>query len=108
MTEDWEYNIGHIVHAVVGTMVMPLLGLALFILSLFAKFPGGVKWAGLTFLAIVVQVLLAFVSFAAPVTGVLHGIVAFVVFDLAINAVRRARPADGTADQVRPGAPAPV
>jgi hypothetical protein len=89
--EDGDgWNIGHLLHGVVGLMVMPLLGLALLISSFFAKIPGGVKWAGLTLLAIVVQVALALIGFEAPALGALHGINAFIVLGLASMAIRRA------------------
>ena len=110
ITEDYEGNVGHAVHGIVGMMVMPLLGLVLFVLSFFAKaIPGAVKLAGLTFLAIVVQVVLAFVSFGVPVIGVLHGVNAFVIFGLALMCVRRAT-AVSTAETTTtaPGATAPV
>ena len=94
ITEDYEGNVGHAIHGIVGMMVMPLLGLLLFVLSFFAKVPGVVKFAGLTFLAIIVQVVLAFISFGVPVIGTLHGINAFVVFGLALMTMRRVQEAD--------------
>lgn len=90
INEDYEGNVGHAVHGMIGLMVMPLLGLVFFVVSFFAKVSGGVKWAGFTFLAIVVQVALAFVAFGVPVIGVLHGLNAFVVFGLAGMAARLA------------------
>lgn len=104
---DYDGNAGHALHGMVGMMVMPLLGLIFFILSFFAKLPGGVKWAGLTFLAIVVQVVLAFVSFGVPVIGALHGINAFVVFGLALYAGRRVASAT-TGEHTHAGTPATV
>jgi hypothetical protein len=90
--EDGDgWNIGHILHGVVGLMVMPILGLLLLIFSFFAKIPGGVKWAGLTLLAIVVQVALALIGFEAPALGALHGINAFIVLGLASMAIRSAK-----------------
>ena len=77
-------------HGLFGMMIIPLLGLLFFIVSFFAKVPGGVKWAGLTLLAIVVQVFLAFVAFGAPVVGLLHGLNAFVLLGLAELSARRA------------------
>jgi hypothetical protein len=107
INEDYEGNLGHALHGITGMMIMPLLGLLLLIVSFFAKLPGGVKWAGFTFLAIVVQVVLAFVSFGVPIIGVLHGINAFVVLGLAIYAARQV--AGGPAsERVTPGAPATV
>lgn len=104
---DYEGNAGHALHGIVGMMVMPLLGLIFFILSFFAKLPGGVKWAGFTFLAIVVQVVLAFVSFGVPAIGALHGINAFVVFGLALFAGRRVASAT-TVEHTHAGTPATV
>ncbi len=90
--EDGDgWNIGHILHGMVGLMLMPLLGLLLLIFSFFAKIPGGVKWAGLTLLAIVVQVALALIGFEAPALGALHGINAFIVLGLATMAIRSGR-----------------
>ena len=45
ITSDYEGNLGHAIHGINGMMIMPLLGLITFILSFFAKVPGGVKWA---------------------------------------------------------------
>lgn len=104
---DYEGNAGHALHGIVGMMVMPLLGLIFFILSFFAKLPGGVKWAGLTFLAIVAQVVLAFVSFGVPAIGALHGINAFVVLGLALYAGRRVASAT-TVEHTHAGTPAAV
>lgn len=104
---DYEGNLGHMLHGMVGMMVMPLLGLIFFIVSFFAKLPGGVKWAGFTFLAIVVQVVLAFVSFGVPIIGALHGINAFVVFGLALYAGRRAASVT-TVEHTHTGTPATV
>lgn len=106
LTEDWEYNIGHIVHAIVGMVVMPLLGLVLFVLSFLAKIPSGVKWAGLLFAAIVVQVALAFVSFGVPVIGALHGLNALLVLGLALTAARQVSPVVRESDHA--GVTAPV
>jgi hypothetical protein len=92
ITKDYDGNTGHMLHGVFGMMVLPLLGLVLFILAFLVKqkVPQSVKWGGLTFLAIVVQVVLAFVSFSVPVLGALHGINAFLVFGLALNTAKHA------------------
>ncbi len=83
-------GIGFAIHAIDGQMVIPLLALVLLVVSFFAKVAGGVKWAAFTFLAVVVQVVLAFVSFGAPVAGFLHGLNALVVFSLGVFAARKA------------------
>ena len=110
ITEDYEGNLGHSVHGMNGMMIMPLLGLALFVISFFAKtVSNAVKFAGLTFLAIVVQIVLAFVAFGVPVVGALHGLNAFVVFGLALMCVRRASAPTATeTTSAAPGATATV
>ncbi|GAA2703904.1 MULTISPECIES: hypothetical protein [Actinoplanes] len=89
-TRNWA----HIVHAVVGAEVIPLLALALLVVSFFARIPGGVKWAALTFGAVVLQVVLAFAGYSVPGVGALHGLNALVVAGLASVAMRKAREAD--------------
>jgi hypothetical protein len=71
--KNTDYNFGQIVHSTVGIMVIPLLALALLIVSFFAGVAGGVKWAAVVFGLVVLQILLAIVSFGAPVVGALHG-----------------------------------
>jgi hypothetical protein len=90
INSDYDGNIGHAIHGIVGFNVMPLLGLILLIVSFFAKFPGAIKWAGLTLLAIVVQVVLGLISFSIGGLGALHGLNAFVVFGVAAYTARRA------------------
>ena len=89
-TEDTDYNIGQGLHSVFGLMVIPLIAIVLFVISFFAKIDGGVKWAGYVLLAVILQIALAFVSFAVPAIGALHGINAFVVAGLAGGAARLA------------------
>ena len=86
--EDSEHNVGHVGHGIVGMMVMPILGLALLITSFFTKTVGASKRAGMVLGAIVLQVVLAFISFGVPAIGFLHGINAFVVFGAALYASR--------------------
>lgn len=90
INSDYDGNIGHAIHGIVGFNLMPLLGLILLIVSFFAKIPGGVKWAGFTLLAIIVQVVLGLISFSIGGLGALHGLNAFVVFGVAAYAARRA------------------
>ena len=89
LDENFDYNVGHVAHAIGGLMVIPLLALLLMVVSFFAKVDGGVKWAALVLLAVVVQILLAFVSFGLPWLGALHGVNALVVAGLASMAARR-------------------
>ncbi len=102
LDKNYGGNLGHNLHSIFGMGIVPLLGLVLLIVSFFAKVPSGVKWAGIVFGLIVLQVLLAFVAFGVPAIGALHGINAIAVLGTAITASRLAT----TAAPV--GATAPV
>jgi hypothetical protein len=101
-TKDSD-NAGIAAHAVIGTMVVPLLCLVLLIVSFFAGIPGGVRWAAITFGVMVLQVVLAYVSFPAPIVGTLHAINAFALAAVASLAMRQARVA-GTPQASAPAA----
>jgi hypothetical protein len=83
-------NFGQMAHGTTGMMVIPLLAILLLIVSFFAKVDGGVKWALFVFGLVVLQIALAFVSFGAPVVGLLHGLNAFALAAVAGMASRRA------------------
>lgn len=97
--ENWA----QVAHGTVGVMVVPLIAIILLIISFFARIPGGVKWAAITFGVVVLQILFAFVGFAAPVLGALHGINAFALAGVASIAARKAREAE-TAAPAEPAA----
>ena len=81
--------IGFLVHGMNGMMVIPLLALLFLIVSFFAKVPGGVKWAALVFLAVIVQVTLGLFGHEAAIFGLLHGMNALLLFSLAVMAGKR-------------------
>lgn len=83
-------NAGPMLHGIGGTMVIPILVLALLVVSFFAKVRGGVKWAALLVLAVALQITLGFSAFELPALGLLHGINAFVILTLAVVATRAA------------------
>ena len=62
---------------------------ALLVVSFFADVPGGVKWAGTTFVLVVVQGGLGYLGQAVPGLGALHGINALVLFGVAVMAGKR-------------------
>ena len=105
--ENTDFNTGQILHAIVGTIVIPVAALVLLIVSFFAKIPGGVKWAAIVFGLVVLQYALAIVSFSAPVIGLLHGMNALVLAVVADRAGRRVdlQPATGP-EQPRTSTPA--
>jgi hypothetical protein len=102
--KNYDGNLGDTIHSVNGQFVMPLLGLILLIVSFFAAktVPGARTWAGIVFGAIVLQIVLAFVAFSAPVVGALHGINALVVLGTAIRASMLTREADGRPNERGP------
>jgi Family of unknown function (DUF6220) len=87
-------NWGHMTHTVVGSGIIPILAILLLIISFFAKIPGGVRWAAITFGVVALQFLFAVLAFSAPVVGALHGINAFVLAAVASLAARQARVAE--------------
>ncbi|HEY4571011.1 MAG TPA: hypothetical protein VIH10_16190, partial [Kribbella sp.] len=45
LDKNYDGNIGHTLHGQTGSLIIPLIALALLIVSFFAKVPGGIKWA---------------------------------------------------------------
>lgn len=86
---DFTGAIGFFIHGVNGMMVIPLLALLFLIVSFFAKVPGGVRWAALVLLAVVVQVTLGLFGHEQAVFGMLHGLNALILFSLAFMAGKR-------------------
>jgi len=102
---------GFAVHGIDGMMVIPLLALLLLIVSFFAKVPGGVLWAGLILLDVVVQVMLGLFGHEIPAIGALHGVNALILFGLAVTASMRARehrPAAASGASTTTGVSTPV
>jgi hypothetical protein len=89
LTSDSASNTGQELHGTVGMMVIPALALILFVVSLFAKIPGGVKYAAIIVGLVVLQITLAFVAFGAPVVGALHGMNALAILGVSITAASR-------------------
>jgi hypothetical protein len=90
---------GLIAHGIGGQMVIPLVTLALLVVSFFAKVAGGVRWALIVLGAVVVQVALGIFSHSLPALGAVHGVVALVLFGLAVTAAMRVRGTASTASQ---------
>jgi hypothetical protein len=81
--------VGLMIHGMNGMIVIPALALLFLIVSFFAKVPGGIAWAALVLLAVVVQVALGLLGHSAAIWGGLHGINALVLFSLAVYAGMR-------------------
>jgi hypothetical protein len=101
--ENYDGNAGHVLHGMAGMIAMPVLGLVLLIVSFFVakEVTGARKWAGIVFGLIVLQVVLAFVSFGAPIVGALHGINALAILGAAGRAGALTR--DGRPDRASSG-----
>src|SRR3954447_20076046 len=92
-----------------GAMGVAVLGLAFLVTSFFAKVPGGILWAGITFALIVLQWVLGLVSFDLPALGLVHGINALVILAVALMAgMRAARAVRGGSDAAPVAVAAPV
>ncbi|MGI8457586.1 MAG: hypothetical protein ACR2LI_05695 [Propionibacteriaceae bacterium] len=80
-------------HGIVGTMVMPVLALIFLVVGIMAqvvtKLPGALAWSLSVVVATAVQVVLGLAAHSYPLLGVLHGLVAFVLFGLAAMAAVR-------------------
>jgi hypothetical protein len=81
---------GFIVHSLDGQVIIPLLAIALLVVSFRAGVPDGRRWAGFVFLAVAVQVALGLISHSVPALGWLHGINALVLIFLAVYAAQLA------------------
>src|SRR4051794_38881724 len=101
-TPDFQGAAGFTIHGITGMMVIPVLGLALLVVAFFAGVEGGLKWAGVVAATIVVQVVAGLAGPDAPWLGLLHGLLPFALFSVAIVAARAAHPAGQTAVTVTP------
>lgn len=109
-------DVGLMIHGMNGQFLIPLVALALLVVSFFAKVPGGSKWAGFILLDVVVQIAFAFTAFGAPVVGMFHGLNALLLAWLGYHAAHRvstavatapaAQPASSLVTDTTPGAPA--
>jgi hypothetical protein len=89
---DFTGAIGFMLHFF-NALLIVLLALVLLIVSFFAKIPGGVKWAGLTLLFVVLQFALGIFGHETAYSGFLHGLNGLILFAVAGNAGRLARTA---------------
>jgi hypothetical protein len=80
-----------------GAIAVALVAIILLIVSFFAKIPGGVKWAGFVFLAVLFQWVIAIASFGIPGLGFLHGANALLVAWLGWRAAKQASVVEETA-----------
>jgi len=82
-------NFGQSYHSIAGTAI-GLLALIFLIVAFLTDVPGGRMLAAIVLGLVVVQFLLAVVSFGTPALGVLHGINGLAIAGIAGTAARRA------------------
>ena len=58
-------GVGQNIHSF-GAMAIAVVAILLLVVSFFAKIEGGVKWAGIVFLTVLLQWVFAFVAFRCP------------------------------------------
>jgi Family of unknown function (DUF6220) len=88
--------VGFMIHGINGMMIIPAIALLLLISSFFARIPGGVRWAVLVFVLVVVQVNLGMFGHEVPAVGALHGLNALALFGAAIYTAGRTRATEGS------------
>ncbi len=99
--------IGFIVHGINGTFLIPLIALALLVVSFFAKIPGGVRFGVIMFVLIIVQAfVLPILADGAPFVGMLHGANALVILGMSVTGGKMGADAVAPAPTVAPTAPA--
>jgi hypothetical protein len=83
---------GFMIHGLNGALLIPLLSLALLIVSFFTRDRTLVGWASLTFALVIIQSqVLPYAGREYPVFGALHGLNALMVFAAAVVTWRKGR-----------------
>jgi hypothetical protein len=83
--------VGFIIHGMNGMLLIPLIALIFLIISFFAKVPGGVMWAAIAFVLVLLQVTLGILGHEGAIFGALHGMNALAIFSVALMAGIRAK-----------------
>lgn len=96
---DFVGALGFMIHGMSGTMLIPLIGLILLVVSPFAKVPRGVLWAAAVLVLIVIQVSLGIMAHEMPALGMFHGINALLLFSTSFMAGQRVRVRSSAAEQ---------
>lgn len=98
-------SIGHFIHLMSGTFLIPALGLILLIVAFFAKVPRGVALAALIVVLIIIQYLAGFFAEPGmPYLGIVHGANAFILFGAALMAAKAAKEEAVVPQETQPAA----
>jgi len=93
-------ELGFMIHGIVGAGLIPLLAIALLVVSFFVRARGAKLWAAITLGLVVLQVVLGFSITDSPYLGLIHGANALAVVAAASVAalrVGRRLPVESTA-----------
>ena len=93
-------ELGFMIHGIVGAGIIPLLAIALLVVSFFVRARGAKLWAAITLGLVVLQVVLGFSITDSPYLGLIHGANALAVVAAASVAalrVGRRLPVESTA-----------
>lgn len=100
----WDFTAerGFWIHSLNGFMIIALIALIFLIVSFFAKIPGGVKWAAIIFVLVIIQghLLPGLSAEFGSGFGALHGLNALVLFALAVMAGKRVKTATASTSEV--------
>ena len=88
---SWVGEIGFPIHFINGGLVVPLLALALLVVSFFAHVEKGRRVAAVVFVLVLVQSTLGYSITDSPYVGAIHGANALLVFGASLYAARLAR-----------------
>lgn len=87
---------GFMFHGMSGMMLIPLISLILLIIAFFAKIPGGVKYAAILFVLILIQgQVLPMIGRDMPFFGAVHGANALAILLIAVWAGLRVKRVTG-------------
>ena len=93
---------GFMIHGINGMVVVPVIALALMVLSFFTRYRRAIVVGVGLFVLVVLQGQLGFLGHELPAVGALHGLTALILFTVALYAARRVeipRRSDRAADQ---------
>lgn len=76
--------LGFMIHGLNGMYVIPVVALALLVVSFFVKVRGAVMWAAITLALVVLQVTLGLLGHGMSFLGFLHGINALLLASVAL------------------------
>jgi len=98
VTKDYDGNAGWVLHGVFGSLIIPLLAIALLVVALRLKRPDATRFAAILLGMVIVQAVLGYVGEAAPIVGALHGALALGIMGISVIAgtrIGRSAPATG-------------